>query len=498
MKQIMNMKQKLFLIFILIFCIFIILSFSFTSKIFAESINVVEGESIRSAVNLALNNSDNIDYINVGAGTFIEQLIMVIPAGQEIHITGSGSDTTTISLPSGVTGNVISLDGGGKVFLEGVKVTNGTRSGISINNNTYVFLSNCYICNNKNNIGGGINNYGGNLIIENSIIENNTALLNGGGIYNDGSLTISNSKIINNKSNLSTGGGIYNAGILNISSSTIADNTATNFSGIDTITSLQYNTATNNWWGSDTGPYNLTSNSSGTGNSVADNVNFSQFLTADPFLPAPPPDNPPQDENIPPDTSPPDTTPPDIDPPAADPPAPPEENNNSGIPAQITPENNNNSNNNINNTRFSNNNSNSNHNDFSNQENFPLNNYLNLYNTPSMGFMNLLYNSILEREPDMEGFLYWHNTLENNFKSASEIAGNLFVSEENIQKIENLDNSDFIKYLYHSILFRKYDPQGYNDWLYFLNSGKSRQDLLQSFLNSDEWLGICANFNIKP
>ncbi|MCL4385136.1 MAG: DUF4214 domain-containing protein [Cyanobacteria bacterium] len=487
------MKQKLFLIFILIFCIFIILSFSFTSKIFAENINVVEGESIQSAVNLALNNSDNIDYINVGAGTFIEQLIMVIPVGQEIHITGSGSDTTTISLPTGITGNVISLDGGGKVFLEGIKVTNGTRSGIRINNSTELNIRNCEISNNKGNIGAGVYNYGSILNIYNSIITNNISNLYGGGIYNDGSLNISNSKIINNKSNLSTGGGIYNAGVLNISNSIIAGNTATNFSGIDTITSLQDNTATNNWWGFDTGPYNLTNNPSGTGNSVADNVNFLPFLTTDPFLPAPPPDNPPQDENIPPDT----------EPPTTNPPAPPEENNNSGIPAQITPENNpdnsSNGNNNINNTKFSNNNnSNSNHNDFSNQENFPLNNYLNLYNTPSMGFMNLLYNSILEREPDMEGFLYWHNTLKNNFKSASEIAGNLFVSEENIKKIENLDNSDFIKYLYHSILFRKYDPQGYNDWLNFLNSGRSRQDLLQSFFNSDEWLGICANFNIKP
>lgn len=95
-------------------------------------------------------------------------------------------------------------------------------------------LTNGYMLGN----GGAINNQG-DLIINNCIIDNNTATQYGGGIYNhDGTLTITNSVIQNNNligdeitgDERAEGAGIYNnAGTLNLTNSIIQGNTITLF-----------------------------------------------------------------------------------------------------------------------------------------------------------------------------------------------------------------------------------------------------------------------------
>ena len=553
-----DLKQKVFLFFIIIILIYIFFTFTISSKIFAQEINVSSGNSIQAAINLALSNSDSIDYIYIGSGTFNEQIIIVIPNGQEIHITGNGADNTIISLPSGLNGNVISLDGGGRVYIDGIKVTNGTRSGILNKNSTNLIIKNCKIENNSSTFGGGINNIG-ILSADNCIINNNTATLNGGGIYNDGNLSITNSKITNNKSNLATGGGIYNAGTLNVTGCTISDNIAPSFSAIDTITSIQDNVAINNWWGSETGPYNQSFNPNGTANSVANNVNFIPFLTSDPFiLPDPSPsssDDSPQDDPPTGDATS-ETTTSTITTMQEEPSSSStttsttQEESSSSSSFSSTPSSsptndtsyssntseNNSSNqdsdlneqnllleqdNNYNDANFPNSNNNiftnkntyksnySNKDDlnnylafknkeFSKVKNFPLNYYLYNYDLISQGFINLIYNSILERDPDYEGFLYWHYLLENNLKSPSNITREIFYSAENSQRLKKLNNEEFINYLYHSILFRQYDTFGYNYWLNkLINNNISKKELLNLFLKSEEWAQICSNFNLN-
>ena len=167
------MRLKFQFVVMIVFCVSIVFNLLITSEIMAENIDVAAGEKIQPAINKALANGDNIDYIHIAAGTFEEQIIIGNFSGQEIHLIGIGPDNTIISLPSGIDGNVISADGWGKVFIENMKIMNGTQSGISINNDTYVYLNNCTISNNSSDIGGGIYNYGGNLIIINSVIENN-------------------------------------------------------------------------------------------------------------------------------------------------------------------------------------------------------------------------------------------------------------------------------------------------------------------------------------
>jgi hypothetical protein len=438
-------------------------------KLFAEDINVPSCESIQSGINSALANSSDVNYIYIESGTYSEQLIINIPSGREIHLIGSSSDTTVISLPSGVTGNVISADGGGKIYLEKVKITNGTRSGIRINNSTVLLISYCEISNNESSIGGGIYNYGSIININNSKIISNKAALCGGGIYNDGTATITNSLISNNSSTNSDGGGIYNLGNLIISDCSINNNSSVNHSGIASISSVSgiVNSAENNWWGSDSGPYSPENNPLGTGDSVADNVSFYPFLLSDPFAIGTEKDDEEEDgDNNNGDTQ--------------NPSASEENNDSAGNLANIAD-----------NSIYGSSN-------FFNTDGFSLKYYLSLYAFPSKGFITLLYNSILLREPDTEGLDHWEYLLDNNIKSASDIAECLFFSEENISRILKKNNSEFLEYLYSGILFRKPDSEGFDSWLAAINSGMPRKYLFRSFTSSEEWKNICAEFKINP
>ncbi len=122
-----------------------------------------------------------------------------------------------------------SLTGSDLVTVSG---NNATRV-FEIRTNATVNLSGLIVADGKvtNDDGGGIKN-SGNLTLDSSIVNNDSAR-NGGGIYNDNgaNLTLSNSTISNNSASSNTngvGGGIYNnnGASLTVSNSTISNNSA--------------------------------------------------------------------------------------------------------------------------------------------------------------------------------------------------------------------------------------------------------------------------------
>lgn len=74
--------------------------------------------------------------------------------------------------------------------------------------------------------GGGIDNQGANVTIEQSYVEHNTAARHGGGIQNQGTLTITNSSISQNTASSFFGGGINNNTRLTIDQTTLRSNLA--------------------------------------------------------------------------------------------------------------------------------------------------------------------------------------------------------------------------------------------------------------------------------
>lgn len=133
---------------------------------------------------------------------------------QSRKIQGTGVGGVTLQRTGGSNFGIINFSGSGgaTLTLDGITVEGGSRNGD----------------------GGGVNvsNYGGNLIINNSVIRNNAATGWGGGVYAGygGNITINNSTIAGNSA-AGRGGGVFMYGAFDISNSTFSGNSSTSNGG---------------------------------------------------------------------------------------------------------------------------------------------------------------------------------------------------------------------------------------------------------------------------
>lgn len=121
-----------------------------------------------------------------------------------------------------------------------------------------------------------VGNEGGTINIDFAAFHDNTV-----GVNNDaGQSTIRNSSFKNNNI------GAYLAyGSLSVQNSSFVGNgqgVGTYYNSVDVADAI------NNWWGDASGPSNYTNNPSGTGDGVADRVNFTPWLTSQPGIVTPP------------------------------------------------------------------------------------------------------------------------------------------------------------------------------------------------------------------
>lgn len=155
----------------------------------------------------------------------------------DMSINGLGADSTILS-GNGRTG-IINIAGPARVELNDMRLQNGNmRAGGAIgvfDSDAELIINNCRITGNFASFnGGGINNQGGRITINNTVFFNNDTSGAGGAIHNTagGQITIRNASFSNNRSNGSLGGAISNeTGEVVIESTTIANNTALNFAG---------------------------------------------------------------------------------------------------------------------------------------------------------------------------------------------------------------------------------------------------------------------------
>ena len=110
--------------------------------------------------------------------------------------------------------------------------------------------------------------------------------------------------------------------------------------------------------------------------------------------------------------------------------------------------------------------------------------------------MSRVYQQCLYREPDPAGIESWINALLNGTRSGSEVANGFIFSEEFINR--NTTNEDFVTILYRAFFGREPDPPGYAGWINYLQSGASRQDVLNGFIYSLEFENLCNSYGITP
>jgi hypothetical protein len=170
-----------------------------------------------------INNNDS------GAGSLRQAIADAIP-GEEITFAGTVTGTITLTTGELYISKNLTITGPGADIL----TISGNHAScvFNISSGVTVTISGLTIANGYAAIsGGGINNNGGTLIINNCTITNNDADDWGGGIRNEGTLTLNNSTVSDNTARM--GGGIYNywGSMLTLNNSTVSDNHADEWGG---------------------------------------------------------------------------------------------------------------------------------------------------------------------------------------------------------------------------------------------------------------------------
>lgn len=115
--------------------------------------------------------------------------------------------------------------------------------------------------------------------------------------------------------------------------------------------------------------------------------------------------------------------------------------------------------------------------------------------TSLTGFVTRLYANILNRKPDDGGLKYWVNKISSGEKSVVWVSTyGFFHSKE--YKNKKTTNEQFVTTCYKTFLDRSPEKAGYNYWLNKLRNGMSRDDVLNGFAYSKEFLNIQSRFGI--
>ena len=109
-------------------------------------------------------------------------------------------------------------------------------------------------------------------------------------------------------------------------------------------------------------------------------------------------------------------------------------------------------------------------------------------------FIGRLYNKVLGRDAEQKGMENWLQLLHRYKTNATSLAQSFFFSQEFINK--ETSNDEYTTFLYQSILGREPDIEGLNHWTEKLDSGTSRLKILQSFTHSKEFKALAREYDI--
>ena len=114
---------------------------------------------------------------------------------------------------------------------------------------------------------------------------------------------------------------------------------------------------------------------------------------------------------------------------------------------------------------------------------------------PVVAFASHFYKAGLNRNPDPTGLDSWVDALKNGWASGADIAVNFVLSPEFMNR--GLTDEDFLTVLYQTLLNREPDSTGLSRWLDALKLGMSRSDVLEGFAASEEFANRCRTFGVS-
>lgn len=109
------------------------------------------------------------------------------------------------------------------------------------------------------------------------------------------------------------------------------------------------------------------------------------------------------------------------------------------------------------------------------------------------GFVERLYTVALGRASDPYGKADWINRVRVGGNTGADLARGFLFSDEFLSK--NMSNSDFVDVLYATFFNRPADEHK-SDWLGLMDSGWTKTQVIDGFINSTEWANLCLTFGI--
>ena len=109
-------------------------------------------------------------------------------------------------------------------------------------------------------------------------------------------------------------------------------------------------------------------------------------------------------------------------------------------------------------------------------------------------FVSRCYLYALNRQAEQEGLNNWTNTILNKAQTPQQVAHGFVFSQECINR--NLNNRAFVEMLYRLYMGREPDEPGLNNWKSALDSGTSREKVVQNFSQSQEFRSIVAGYGL--
>ncbi len=109
-------------------------------------------------------------------------------------------------------------------------------------------------------------------------------------------------------------------------------------------------------------------------------------------------------------------------------------------------------------------------------------------------FATRMYTVALKRDPDKEGLADWISQLLSHERDGAGLAFGFIMSAEFTNK--NLSDEEYVETLYYTFFDREPDEGGKTHWLTLLSEGKERGFVLAGFVNSTEFDNLCNSYGI--
>ena len=110
-------------------------------------------------------------------------------------------------------------------------------------------------------------------------------------------------------------------------------------------------------------------------------------------------------------------------------------------------------------------------------------------------FIENLYSESLGRQADETGMNYWLTEYESGNLTVNGLVEGFFLSEEYLTSDKT--DEEFLTDLYHALLRREPDEKGMEHWLDCLASGMEREEVIDGFVDSEEFAAIAASYGLS-